>query len=252
MISIMMVLKKPARSALASVVFALAASAGLAQGASPANTTPQIVTHGRGEVDVVPDRGELVIRIETRAVEGGRAAETNAAIVRAVLDTLRRGFRLTDLELATVGYSLQPQMVYTNDGKPPQLAGFVALNSVQARTDQLSRIGAMIDAAVKRGATGIAGISFYSANIDDARRRALGIAVESARRDAEVMAVAAGGRLGSLIELSNEAVDAFRPPPQAMLLMESRAAAVETPVQAGEQKVTVMVTGRWRFVPPSP
>jgi uncharacterized protein len=138
-------------------------------------------------------------------------------------------------------------MVYPGDGKAPQVVGFIASNSVRVRTDQLERVGAVIDAAIKKGATSVVGLMFYSSNVDDARRTALAQAVENARRDAEVMARAAGGQLGALIELTSEQVDIIRPP-MPMFEMRQKAAA-ETQVQPGEEKVTAMVTGRWRFVP---
>jgi uncharacterized protein YggE len=167
--------------------------------------------------------------------------------VKAVLDTLRAGFRLTDRDLVTSGYSLQPQMVYPGDGKAPQVVGYIASNSVRVRTEMLDRVGAIIDAAIKKGATSIAGLNFYSSNVDEARRSALAQAVENARRDAEVMARAAGGQLGALIELSSEQVDVIRPP-MPMFDM-ARKASVETQIQPIEEKITAMVTGRWRFVP---
>jgi uncharacterized protein YggE len=169
-------------------------------------------------------------------------------MVKAVLDTLRSGFRLTDRDLVTTGYSLQPQMVYPGDGKPPQVVGFIASNSVRVRVDQLDRVGAVIDAAIKKGATNVAGLVFYSTNVDEARRTALSQAVENARRDAEVMAVAAGGQIGALIELTSQQVDVIRPP-MPMFEMRQQKADVATQVQPGEEKISAVVTGRWRFVP---
>ncbi len=115
------------------------------------------------------------------------------------------------------------------------------------RTDKLDRVGAVIDAAIKKGATNIAGLLFYSSNVDEARRGALGQAIENARRDAEVMARAAGGQLGALIELASQQFDVIRPP-MPMFDMRQKA-AMETPIQPGEEKITAMVTGRWRFIP---
>lgn len=213
-------------------------------------TVPALISHGRGETTIAPNRAELTVQVETRGPDGTRASQQNAVLVKAVLDTLRLGFRLTDRDLVTSGYSLQPQMVYPSDGKPPQVTGFIASNSVRVRTEQLDRVGAIIDAAVKKGATGVAGLSFYSANVDDARRTALAQAVENARRDAEIMARAAGGQLGALIELTSEQTDIIRPPMPMFDMRQKVAMAVETQVQPGDEKVTAIVTGRWRFIPP--
>ena len=230
--------------ALAMLAFG---SRALAQQAQTDQAIPALVAHGRGETTIAPNRAELTVQVETRGADGARASQQNAVLVKAVLDTLRAGFRLTDRDLVTTGYSLQPQMVYPGEGKPPQVTGFVASNSVRVRTDQLDRVGAIIDAAIKKGATGVSGLVFYSSNVDDARRSALAQAVENARRDAEVMARAAGGQLGSLIELTSEQVDVVRPPMPRFEMMQK--ADVETQVQPGEEKITAVVTGRWRFMP---
>ena len=219
-----------------------------AQQSTEANV-PALISHGRGETTIAPDRAELTVQVETRAPDGARASQQNAALVKAVLDTLRAGFGLTDRDLVTTGYSLQPQMVYPGDGKPPQVSGFIASNSVRVRTGQLARVGAIIDAAIKKGATNIAGLVFYASNVDEVRRTALAQAVENARRDAEAMARAAGGQLGALIELMSEQTDVTRPPMPMFDMRQKAAMAVETQVQPGEEKVTAVVTGRWRFVP---
>jgi uncharacterized protein YggE len=232
---------------LGSAAFALANSAAAQQTQADPNV-PALIAHGRGETTSAPNRAELTVQVETRGADGARASQQNAAIVKAVLDTLRMGFQLTDRDLVTTGYSLQPQMVYPGDGKAPQVVGFIAMNSVRVRTERLDRVGAIIDAAIKKGATSVAGLNFYSANVDEARRTALAQAVENARRDAEVMARAAGGQLGALIELTSEQVDIVRPP-MPMFEMRAQKADVATQVQPGEEKITAVVTGRWRFVP---
>lgn len=238
-----------AQIVVASAFTFVAPDSAAAQINLPPVPVPQVVTQGRAELEVVPDRGEVVVQVETRAQAGGAAAEQNAQIIRAVLDTLRRGFGLTDRDLGTLGYSLRPQYVYPGDGRPPSVVGFVANNLVRVRTRDLTRIGPIIDAAIRKGATGISSINFSASGEADLRRAAVSQAVANARRDAEAMATAAGGTLGDLIELSNESVQYFKAQTQPVVMMEARAMAADTPIQAGEQTISATVTARWRFVP---
>src|SRR5689334_11520442 len=90
-----------------AVAFTVAAPARAQQAQAEANV-PALVAHGRGETTSAPNRAELTVQVETRGADGARASQQNAAIVKAVLDTLRTGFRLTDRDLVTTGYSLQP------------------------------------------------------------------------------------------------------------------------------------------------
>jgi uncharacterized protein YggE len=222
---------------------ALVSAGAVAQaGSGPAAV---VETQGRGEVMVSPDRGELILTVETRGSDAVMASQQNATIVRAIVDSLRRGFSLAQADVTTAGYNLHPQMVYPGDGKPPQVTGYVVSNSVRVRVSHLERMGAIIDAGIRKGATGIGAISFYSSNEADARRAALTNAVENARRDAQVIARAAGGELGGLIEISTESVEIPRP---VTMMMRAQAAAEVTPIQPGEERVTAFVRVRWSFI----
>jgi uncharacterized protein YggE len=219
---------------------------------APVVTGPQLVASGRGEVEVSPNRAELTLSVETRAKSGAAAGQENAAIVAAVLDSLRKGFRLTEKDLTTAGYMMRPEMSYPSDGRPPQVEGYVVQNMIRVRISEISRVGAIIDAALQKRASNVAGLMFSSSSIEVARRQALAIAVDNARRDAEVMAKAAGGTLGDLIELTSAGSDGYRPQPLPML-MEARMSrdGASTEIQAGDQKITAQVSARWRFVPPA-
>ncbi len=234
-----------------TVAALLIGAAGVAEGqAGGSPPPPQIVTQGRSEVEVAPDRAELRLSVETRAATGAEAGRQNAQIVAAVLDTLRRGFGLTDRDLVTLGYMLQPQMVYPRDGSAPRVDGYIATNTVRVRTSTIERVGGMIDASLRKGATNISGLTFSATGTDDARRTALAAAVEQARKDAEAMAIAAGGRLGPLLELLNQEME-FRSPAPMMMAMEAKAMTDGGPtqIQAGEQTVVARVSARWVFQP---
>jgi uncharacterized protein len=234
-----------------SLLLILVSAASLGAQAT-AVSVPQLVAPGRGEVEIASDRAELTLSVETRAVSGGAAGRENAAIVAAVLDTLRRGFRLTDKELSTAGYMLRPEMSYPRDGGPPKVEGYVAVNMIRVRTSELNTVGPLIDAALAKRATNVAALAFSASKTEDARRQALAIAVENSRRDAEVMARAAGGTLGELIEMSSESSEGYRPSPVPMMLEAKMAMdAVPTQIQASEQRIAAQVLARWRFVPGS-
>lgn len=232
------------------LLIALAATSLAAQ--APVVSGPQLVASGRGEVEVSPNRAELTLSVETRAKSGSAAGQENATIVAAVLDSLRKGFRLGEKDLTTAGYMMRPEMSYPQDGRPPQVEGYVVQNMIRVRITDISRVGAIIDAALQKRASNVAGLMFSSSDIEVARRQALAIAVENARRDAEVMAKAAGGTLGDLIELTSDGSDGYRPQPMPMM-MEAKMArdGVATEIQAGDQKITAQVSARWRFVPPA-
>ena len=65
---------------------------------------------------------------------------------------------------------------------------------------------------------------------------------------AESMAKAAGGSLGTALEIMTNDVGEPRPVMFEAAMMSARGAAPETPIAVGEEKVRVTVTVRWQFV----
>ena len=214
----------------------------------PQPPAPQIITSASGEARVQPDRATIQFAVETRAATAAKAGADNAKRQKAVLDTLKK-LGLAEGQLSTSGYSVAPEMRY--DGKQPQVVGYVARNMVMADVRRIEQAGILIDAALGAGANVVNSLRFYSSTADEARRVALADAVAKARSDAEAMARAAGGSLGGLVELST----AGSPRPvygeevAFSRAATGNAAAAPTPIDPGEQTVTVFVSARWAFVP---
>ncbi len=226
------------------MVLGLGRAGGQGQGQA-SNGPPQVATTGVGEGRVTPDRATLFIGVRSRAASAAAAGQENARRVRAVLDTLRAlGFAGEDL--STANYNVSPEM---QAGPPPQggqrVTGYVVTNTVRVEVKRLDDISRAIDASLARGANEVSSLQFYSSKADSVRRAALASAVAGARADAEVLARAAGGSLGPLLELSSTEVP-IRPMRQAMFV--GAAASVSTPIEPGEQVVTATVSGRWAFI----
>jgi uncharacterized protein YggE len=209
---------------------------------------PVLSTSGQGEAKVSPDRASVLVNVQTRGATAAVAANENAQKTKAVLDALSK-LGLSRDQLSTEGYTVYPEMRYDKDGQSPKVVAYVVTNSVKAETKRPEQAGAIVDAAISAGANMINSLSFYASSIDEARRQAIAAAVASARADAEAMARAAGGTLGALLELSTGGPTI---PPRPMYDIAARGKAMmaeATPVNPGQQTVTVFVTARWRFEP---
>lgn len=236
------------RSLFWIAVFALPGRRAGAQQAATA--TPQVVTVGRGEVSIKPDRAQVQFSVETRAPTATAAATENSRRQRAVLDTLQR-LGVSPDQLQTANLQVTPEMIYPGQGLPPRVSGYVARNSVQVEVLKLDHTGVLVDAGLAKGATGIGGLQFYSSRAVFARREALAKAVLSARLDAESMAKAAGCELGTLIEISANAPSdgpVFMAA-ESMSRMKSSSDMAPTPVNPGEIRISEVVTVRWGIKP---
>jgi uncharacterized protein len=226
------------------LIILLCSALGAAADAQQA-TLPQIVAAAEGEARVTPDRVYADVTVETIAPTAVAAASENARLVTAVRAALEQaGARPADM--SDVGFSVQVKERY-EQGTTRQ-EGYQAVHTLRVETAALDRIGALIDAALAGGATRIQSVRYTAANLQPVRRAALAAAVERARTDAESMAQAAGGQLGSLLELTTSR---FGTPPGVLLQEQQVFARVaeETSITPRELVVRATVIGRWGLVP---
>jgi uncharacterized protein len=211
----------------------------------PVTLQPQIAVVGRGEVKISPDRATIQISVQTREATAAAAAAENATKQRSVLTALK-DLGLSDSELSTVNYNVYPEQRY-EEGKQPVVVAYTVTNTILVDARRLAQVGPIIDAALSHGANLISSLQFYASNATVARRAAIAAAIESAHADAEAAARAAGGSLGALIEIN---VGSPSPsPPRPMAMLRASSASAETPINPGDETLSVEVSTRWRFLP---
>lgn len=207
----------------------------------------QVVVSASGTVSVKPDMAEFGIVVKSDAKTADKAAAETAEKYRSVQNALRAaGIPLVDA--STTGYSVSPRWEWEQTTGKNILNGYSARHTIMVKVRALGLVGRAVDAAVQAGADEVQGISFLSSTYEALRQQALAAAVDNARRDAVIMARAAGGRLGQLIEVSvNQPVYGERPAIEAMAL-KSAPAPAQTEIAPSEQDIVVRVTSRWRFI----
>lgn len=235
------------RPIVSALALALAIPTAL-HGQTPVNPPPppQIVTTAVGEATATPDRAIVHFMVETRASTAAAAGSANATTQQAVINALKGRGTQTE-KITTSGYSVSPDERYDNGQR--RVIGYIARNAVVVDVTDINTLGPLIDAALGAGSNAVGGVRLYSSRHEEVRRSALESAVTRARQDAEVMARAAGGSLGGLLELAT--TDAGGPRPVASFAARAgmeAAMVADTPIAVGEQKVAVSVTAKWAFV----
>ncbi|MFW6089640.1 MAG: SIMPL domain-containing protein [Gemmatimonadota bacterium] len=203
-----------------------------------------VAASGNGEVMLRPDRASVSVTVRTIAPEPDQAESRNLAAAEAVSEALDA----LDLEpdsLRLTGVRIGPNREYGPDG--PRDAGYFAERSLRVTTDDLADVGRIIQAAVEAGATQVDHVAYSSSEEEEARQRALTLAVEKASADARTIATAAGGRLGNVILLSTEEVSVPRPMLRLEAMEMNRAAADQAMPEPEDLTVTAFVQGQWVF-----
>jgi uncharacterized protein YggE len=211
---------------------------------TPIDQVPQIAVSARGEIHIVPDKANIQISVQTRAATAAAAANENATKQAAVIAALR-ALGLGADQISTINYNVYPEQRY-EPNKEPTIIGYNVTNTLSVEVRKLSQVGPVIDAALSKGANMITSLQFDASNTEDARRIAIASAVKKARADAEAAARAAGGTIGELLEIS---IGAYSAPPRPMLRVTAVVAEqAQTPINPGDQILSVDVTTRWRFL----
>lgn len=231
---------------LTAIALLALATAPSVRAQTPTVQPPRIVTSGEAQVRVTPDRATIMIGVQTRAATAAAAGAENARRQKAILDTLK-ALGLGPDQLATQNYSVYPEMKYEPTTGTGKVVGYNVSNVVRVELRRVDQVGSVIDAALSKGANQINSIQFSSSNAAEARRTALAEAVKDARADADVIARAAGGTLGTVIEITANS------PPIRPVFAEARMsvakADVQTPIEPGEQTLSASVSVIWQFIP---
>lgn len=232
------------QSAIAASMLLIGAQSAAAQVAPP-QPPPQISVSARGEVQVAPDRARVQVGVETQAKTAAAAAAENNKKQTAILAAIK-ALGISSSQITTTGFNVSPVQRYDEKERRVVIDGYQVSNIVQVVSDKLEQAGPIIDAALANGANRVAGLDFTVKDASKPRDQALAQAVESARRQAEVVAKAAGGSLGELLEISVNEYE--RPEPRPMMAMAKMdAAGAPTPISEGTTTVSVSVQTRWRF-----
>lgn len=222
----------------ASLVLMVGIAPGYSQERKPNRT---ITASGRGIVTIPTTISQIRLAIEVTGKTPTIAQQDAAQRSTRVVDFLKTQ-RVEKLQ--TTGINLNPTYNYPAN-RNPQLTGYSATNSIsfQVTTD---RAGAILDAAVKNGATRIDGVNFVASEqaITTAQLQALKQATQDAERQADTVLQALNLKRREVIGVQiNSASTPVPLPMQVQARADLTAPKVfTTPVVGGEQQVEAAVT----------
>ncbi len=199
----------------------------------------RVMVAGDSIVQAQPDTAIVTVSVVTQNRSAIAAQQENATKTDAVVRALKAAAG-AGAEVKTSGYSLQPQRVY-EAGRPPNITGYEARNSVTVTMGDLKKVGVVIDAAAQAGSNEVAGISFTLREDRPARDRALGQATREALSKAQVIASALGGRVVRIVEVQEEGFQQRPPVPVYRTETFMAKGDVATPIEVGSLDISSRV-----------
>ena len=213
----------------------------LGTGAALADGTKLSVT-GSGTVLVESDLAIVTVGVQETSKDVLEAQSTVnekiAAIKQALLDA-----GVEESEINTDSINIYANYDYSDNTEV--IVGYTARNSLSVRTTDIDNVGALIDAAFAAGANTLDNVQFTVQDDTQAREQALTMAVEDARRKADVLASAAGLQVASIERISEGGVsvyDSMRNYAADTVMAANESGSAGTLVQAALVSVDAMVS----------
>jgi uncharacterized protein YggE len=228
----------------AAACLALILATATAQAEPADSTRPRIITvSGEGSASGTPDEAMLSAGVVTSARTAAQALAANSRAMNAVFATLKSA-GIADKDMQTSGFAVERQYAQNTTNAPARITGYEVTNNVLIRVDDLSHLGATLDALVASGANNIGDIQFAIKNPKPLLNAARDDAVADAMSRAQVLAHAAGVTLGPITAISESS--SFQPErPMVMGLLARK--NMDTPIATGEQAVSANVTITWEI-----
>ncbi len=211
----------------------------------PTNVYPQaeppqrtLTVNGTGRVTLTPNIAYVSIGVQTEDPSAAAAVRANTTTANAVIQAIQ-SFGVEDKDITTTNFSVWLNERYDENGKLVAKT-YVVQNTVYVTVRKLDTLGDLLDAVTQAGANTIYGISFDVEDKTEALSQARTLAVESARKQAEALAKAAGVTLGEV-----QSISFYDSVPYPGLVGKGGGGAdmaVSVPVSAGQFEVVVTVT----------
>lgn len=201
-----------------------------------------ISVSGRGEVLGTPDTLTITLGVGVVRPDVSTATSDAADLAERLIAALtNRGIDEKDIQ--TANYSIYPEYDWSRDEQ--RLAGYRVNNTVTAKIRDLDRAGEIIDAATAAGGNDVVvnGVSFSLEDNDALIVAAREAAWQDALAKAQQLATLSGTTLGSPVSISESF--SSQPAPLYYERAEVAADAGFTPIQAGQETVTVNLQVRF-------
>lgn len=218
--------------ALVAALFLAFAAPGQAETDTPATVT---VT-GEATIQAAPDMATISVGVTTTGATAAEAMSSNSAALRVVLDRLKAS-GVAEADQQTSNLSLSPNWVGYDSGAVPTIAGYTASNQLSVRVRALGTLGVVLDAVITDGANTLNGLNFELSEPKPVLDAARVAAVADARARAALLVEAAGGTLGRVLTISENAGYG------APIPMFAKAAdAASVPIASGQIGMAASVT----------
>lgn len=208
---------------------------------APSGPIRSLSVTGQGQVELKPDTATISLGVtQLRPTPMEAYSAMSADLVNIAGQVKASGIK--EEQIQTGSFSLQPEYTWTQE-KGQVLVGYRATTTLSITTQELDKVAALIESAMKAGANQLQGVSFSAKDTDKLAQQALDMAVDDAKAKAERVAGRLGAKVVRVLSVSiqDHSMPIYRPMPAFIQGAEAKADGAPAPVFGGTTSISVSV-----------
>jgi len=215
-------------------------------GISPKESHSISIT-GEGKVTGVPDVAKIQLGYSVEKKTVAEAQKENTAKINAVIDKLKKDFKIDAKDIKTADYYISPQYDY-NNGKQT-LRSYLVSQNLNVKVRQMDKVSSIIEAAGAIGLNQIGNLSFEIDNPEKLKEEARAKALEQAKIKAASLSDIVGVKLGKIISFSESSSDDQVSPMYSLnKMVDGMGGGAAPTVEAGSNEITVFATVQYEIL----
>ncbi|MDF2686578.1 MAG: hypothetical protein K0S55_1760 [Clostridia bacterium] len=201
---------------------------------------------GNSIISVVPDLAYISVGVISEDVDSKAALEKNNKSIQAVLDAIK-SFKIDSKDIQTGSFSIYPRYNYIEKTGENVINGYTVNNTLTITVRNLDNLGKIFDTAVKAGANNSTNISFDYSKKSDKYLEALKLATENAKKEADAIASAFGGKNLTIIEVNENSSNYYVGYTGGRGYAVAEEADSSVPVEKGQIEISASVAVKYSF-----
>ena len=201
---------------------------------------------GQGKVTGVPDIANLQLGYSVEKSTVAAAQKDNTSKMNAMIDKLKKDFKIDAKDIQTANYYISPQYDY-NNGKQT-LRSYLVSQNLNVKVRNMDNVSKIIEAAGAIGLNQVGNLSFEIDNPEQLKQAAREQALAQAKAKAEALAKVVGVKLGKIISFSESSNDNQLVPLYAMDKSAASLGGAAPAVEAGSNEIIIIATVEYEIL----
>ncbi len=215
-------------------------------GISPKETN-SISIVGQGKVTAVPDVAKISLGYSVEKKTVAEAQKDNTGKMNAMIEKLKKDFKIDAKDIQTADYFISPQYDYNNGRQT--LRSYLVSQNLNVKVRQMDKVSSIIEAAGEVGLNQVGNLNFQIDDPEKLKQEAREKALAQAKEKAEALSKVVGVKLGKIISFSESSSDNQPLPIYTMnKVAEGMGGGAAPTVEAGSNEITIVATVEYEIL----